>query len=105
MTKRPARFVAENYYLDPAETGQAFKEKGWDTIVAFQTRNPIHRAHEYIQKTALEIVDGLLIHPLVGHTKQDDIPPSTHIKSYEAILESYYSDNHAMSSSHALCKS
>lgn len=84
----PERFPED--YARPAETRAIFESRGWNEIVAFQTRNPLHRSHEYLTKVALEVADGLFIHPIVGALKKGDIPAETRMKCYQVLLENHY---------------
>lgn len=77
-------------YASPKDVRTAIEQSGWETIAAFQTRNPIHRAHEYLTKVALEICDGILIHPIVGALKEGDIPAEVRLDCYRELLDKYY---------------
>lgn len=96
----PVRTLSEGHFPDtyaglyhrPAETRALFQEKGWSKVAAFQTRNPMHRSHEYLVKIAIEICDGVLIHQVLGALKPGDIPAEVRVQAIDALVDNYFVD-------------
>jgi sulfate adenylyltransferase len=85
----PDALGLDAHWHPPAESRAEIAKRGWQTVAGFQTRNPIHRAHEYVLRTALEVTDGLLLHPLVGETRPEDLPAPVRLRCYQALLHNY----------------
>ncbi len=96
INSQPSSF--EQFHLRPVETRLLFREKGWRTVVGFQTRNTPHMGHEYVQKTALTFVDGIFINPVIGRKKKGDFRDEVILRSYEELLKHYYLRDRAMMS-------
>jgi ATP sulfurylase len=96
LARRTIERKFPRHHRDPAELRALIQARGWKRTVAFQTRNPIHRAHEYLLRSALEITDGLVVHPLVGETKGDDVPADVRVRCYEALLSKYFPAERAL---------
>src|SRR5262249_9075562 len=90
LAKRTIKRRFPEHHRDPLEVRAEIAQRGWRRTVAFQTRNPIHRAHEHLLRSALETVDGLAVHPLVGETKEDDVPADVRVRAYETLLSKYF---------------
>ena len=96
LARRTVERKFPTHHRDPSEVREIIASRGWRRTVAFQTRNPIHRAHEYLLRCALEITDGLVVHPLVGETKGDDVPAAVRVRCYEVLLEKYFPKDRAL---------
>jgi sulfate adenylyltransferase len=96
LARRTIEVKFPEHHRDPGQLRALIAERGWRRTVAFQTRNPIHRAHEYLLRSALETVDGLVVHPLVGETKGDDVPAAVRVRCYEALLGAYFPKERAL---------
>ncbi len=90
------------FYMTPAQTRAAFEANGWTTVAAFQTRNPMHRSHEYLAKVAIEVCDGVLVHSLLGNLKPGDIPADVRTRAISALIEKYFAQKTVIQSGYPL---